>query len=190
MLRCGWPLDGVYAGSLSHAHSPPRRVAHRHPVCALSRHGRALRSVVMRTLSAAVLLLSSSLLAAAPAASELAALGIHACAGRGCSRGTVSLDLKSADVRRVITLLADVGRYNVVMADDVGGQVTLRLRGVPWRTALRSVLDTRGLDMEIEGNVIFVGRAQRVQEDRQERFMREFCTPERPLPADTFCHRP
>ncbi len=138
-----------------------------------------------------LLLLAPNATLASPSASEMAALGIQGCATNcGGRNSTVTVDLKSADIRRVLIMLGELGRYNVVVPDDIQGHVTLRMRNVPWRTVMREVLRAKDLDMEVEGNVILVGRAQRIAEDRHERLMREFCTPQRKLPADTFCKRP
>jgi type IV pilus assembly protein PilQ len=56
----------------------------------------------------------------------------------------------------VCRLLSDVGRVNIVVAGEVTGTVTLRLRRVPWDQALDVVMQARGLVAEREGNVIVV----------------------------------
>ncbi len=68
----------------------------------------------------------------------------------------VDLDLKSADLANVFRLLADVGHVNIVVAGEVTGSITLRLKHVPWDQALEVVARTRGLDLDREGNVIVV----------------------------------
>ena len=68
----------------------------------------------------------------------------------------VDLDLKSADLGNVFRLLADVGRVNIVVAGDIAGTVTLRLKHVPWDQALDLVARTHGLELRREGNVIVV----------------------------------
>jgi len=71
----------------------------------------------------------------------------------------VDLDLKDANVHDVFRLLADVGRVNIVVAGEVTGTVTMRLRKVPWDQAMDVIARARGLVYEREGNVILV-RAQ------------------------------
>jgi len=70
--------------------------------------------------------------------------------------GTINLDIVGADIRNVLRLIADVGHVNLVYGDDVAGQVTMHLKGVPWRRALDGVLGTKGLASERDGNVIRV----------------------------------
>ena len=53
-------------------------------------------------------------------------------------------------------LIADVSDLNIVVADNVGGNLTLRLTNVPWDQALDIVLDARNLDMRENGNVIWI----------------------------------
>ena len=73
----------------------------------------------------------------------------------------VDLDLKSADLANVFRLLADVGHVNIVVAGDVTGTITLRLKHVPWDQALELVARTRDLVLEQDGNVIVVRTARR-----------------------------
>jgi hypothetical protein len=71
----------------------------------------------------------------------------------------VDLDLKSADLANVFRLLADVGHVNIVVAGEVTGTLTLRLKHVPWDQALEVVARARDLDLEQDGNVIVVRAA-------------------------------
>jgi type II secretory pathway component HofQ len=68
----------------------------------------------------------------------------------------VDLDVKDADIHNVLRLLADVGHVNIVVADDVQGSVTVRMRSVPWDQALEVVCRAKGLSAERDGNVIIV----------------------------------
>ena len=77
------------------------------------------------------------------------------------SGAKVDLDVKGADVHDVLRLIADVGRVNLVVADDVRGTITLRLRGVPWDQALDVVARAKGLAVERDGAVLMVGAAAR-----------------------------
>jgi len=44
----------------------------------------------------------------------------------------------------------------MVTSDSVGGNITLRLKDVPWDQALEIILQTRGLDQRRSGNVIWI----------------------------------
>ena len=101
-------------------------------------------------------------------ASETAgfAAGINAQAGRFSGR-RIDLDLKDADIHNILRLLADVGRVNIVTADDVAGQVTIRMRNVPWDQALDVVLQAKGLGMVRSGNLIRVAPLATLQKERE-----------------------
>ncbi|MBX3217790.1 MAG: secretin and TonB N-terminal domain-containing protein, partial [Labilithrix sp.] len=75
---------------------------------------------------------------------------------RGYTGRRIDLDLKDADIHNILRLLADVGRVNIVTADDVSGNVTIRMRNVPWDQALDVVLQAKGLGMVRSGNLIRV----------------------------------
>ncbi len=47
-----------------------------------------------------------------------------------------NLQFQSADIRSVLTFLADYGGVNVVVAPEVSGTVTIKLKDVMWRTAM------------------------------------------------------
>jgi type IV pilus assembly protein PilQ len=75
----------------------------------------------------------------------------------------IDLDFKDADVHNILRLLADVGRVNIVTADDVSGNVTIRMRNVPWDQALDVVLEDARLGALVEGNVIKIAPLGTIQ---------------------------
>jgi type IV pilus assembly protein PilQ len=79
----------------------------------------------------------------------------------------IDLDLKDADIHNVLRLLADVGKVNIVTADDVSGNITIRMRNVPWDQALDVVLQAKGLGMVRQGNLIRVAPAATLQKERE-----------------------
>ena len=79
----------------------------------------------------------------------------------------IDLDLKDADIHNILRLLADVGRVNIVTADDVAGNVTIRMRNVPWDQALDVVLQAKGLGMVRSGNLIRVAPLATLQKERE-----------------------
>ncbi|ESK54371.1 MAG: type IV pilus secretin PilQ family protein [Moraxellaceae bacterium] len=72
------------------------------------------------------------------------------------SGNKISLDFQDIEVRRVLQLLADFTGINMVAADTVQGNITLRLKDVPWDQALDIVLKTKNLDKRRNGNVIWI----------------------------------
>jgi type IV pilus assembly protein PilQ len=68
----------------------------------------------------------------------------------------LSLNFQDIEVRAVLQLLADFTGLNLVASDTVRGNITLRLKNVPWDQALDIILKTKGLSMRQTGNVIMV----------------------------------
>ncbi len=85
----------------------------------------------------------------------------------------IDLDLKDADIHNILRLLADVGRVNIVTADDVTGSVTIRMRNVPWDQALDVVLQAKGLGMVRQGNLIRVAPMAQLQKERELRLAQQ-----------------
>ena len=69
----------------------------------------------------------------------------------------LSLNFQDIEVRAVLQLLADFTDLNLVASDSVAGNITLRLKNVPWDQALDIILKTKNLTKRQEGNVIMVG---------------------------------
>ncbi len=74
----------------------------------------------------------------------------------------LSLNFQDIEVRSVLQLLADFTDRNVVVSDSVEGNVTLRLKNVPWDQALDIILKSKGLDMRANGNVVMVAPAAEI----------------------------
>jgi len=68
----------------------------------------------------------------------------------------LSLNFQNVEVRAVLNVIADFTDLNMVTSDSVGGNITLRLKDVPWDQALEIILQTRGLDQRRSGNVIWI----------------------------------
>ena len=79
----------------------------------------------------------------------------------------ISVNVTRANVHDVLRMLADVGRLNLVVADEVQGTVTLSLRNVAWTEALDVVLASRGLGMERRGSVLRVASLKALQEEAE-----------------------
>ena len=87
----------------------------------------------------------------------------------------ISLDFQSVPVRSLLQIIADVAGTNMVVSDAVGGKIAIRLDDVPWDEALHVILETKGLGMQRQNNVIFVAplaeiaqREKAVMETRQQ----------------------
>jgi type IV pilus assembly protein PilQ len=80
----------------------------------------------------------------------------------------VTFNFQDIPVRSVLQLIAEVSELNVVVADSVQGNITLRLVNVPWDQALDIILQAKGLDKRKQGNVIWVAPQQEIAQREQE----------------------
>jgi len=74
----------------------------------------------------------------------------------------LTLNFQDIETRAVLQLLAETSGRNIIVSDTVQGNVTLRLRNVPWDQALDIVMTTKGLDMRENGSVIIVAPAEEI----------------------------
>jgi type IV pilus assembly protein PilQ len=74
----------------------------------------------------------------------------------------LSLNFQNIEVRAVLQLIADFTGLNMVASDTVSGNLTLRLKNVPWDQALDIILKTKGLAMRQTGNVILIAPTEEI----------------------------
>jgi len=74
----------------------------------------------------------------------------------------LSLNFQDIEVRAVLQLLADFTGLNLVTSDTVSGNITLRLKNVPWDQALSIIMKTRGLSMRQNGNVMLIAPTEEI----------------------------
>lgn len=79
----------------------------------------------------------------------------------------VTFNFQDIPVRSVLQLVADVSELNIVVADNVTGNVTLRLVNTPWDQALDIILQAKGLDKRRNGNVIWVAPTEEIAKREQ-----------------------
>ena len=68
----------------------------------------------------------------------------------------LSLNFQDIAVRSVLQVIGDFTGLNIIVSDTVTGNVTLRLKDVPWDQALDIVMQARSLDMRKNGNVVWI----------------------------------
>ncbi|MES2361970.1 MAG: type IV pilus secretin PilQ [Pseudomonadota bacterium] len=76
--------------------------------------------------------------------------------GPGYNGEKLSLNFQNIEIRSLLQVIADFTNFNVVTSDTVTGNVTLRLKDVPWDQALDIILQARGLGMRKSGNVLLI----------------------------------
>jgi type IV pilus assembly protein PilQ len=77
-------------------------------------------------------------------------------AGVGFQGEKLSLNFQNIEVRALLQVIADFTNFNVVTSDSVTGNVTLRLKDVPWDQALDIILQSKGLGVRKNGNVLWI----------------------------------
>jgi type IV pilus assembly protein PilQ len=80
----------------------------------------------------------------------------------GYSGEKLSLNFQNIEVRSVLQVIADFTGLNIVASDTVTGNLTLRLKDVPWDQALDIIMQNKGLTMRKVGNVITIAPTEEV----------------------------
>lgn len=81
----------------------------------------------------------------------------------------VTFNFQDVPVRTVLQLIAEESNLNIVAADTVQGNVTLRLINVPWDQALDIVLQAKSLDKRRTGNVVWVAPQKEIAQFEQDK---------------------
>src|SRR6266536_297932 len=112
--------------------------------------------------------LSSLLLALAVAAPAVAA---DAPAGRPLppAETRISVDFKDADIVDIVRLMSEVGNFQVVVDPGVACKLTLKLKEVPWDTALEMSLRVCGLGSETDNGIVRVAPVAKLTAEHAER---------------------
>jgi len=76
--------------------------------------------------------------------------------GAGYQGEKLTLNFQSIEVRALLQIIADFSNFNIVTSDTVSGNVTLRLKDVPWDQALDIILQSKGLGQRKAGNVLMI----------------------------------
>jgi type IV pilus assembly protein PilQ len=76
--------------------------------------------------------------------------------GTGYNGEKLTLNFQSIEIRSLLQVIADFSNFNIVTSDTVTGNVTLRLKDVPWDQALDIILQSKGLGVRKSGNVLLV----------------------------------
>ena len=85
----------------------------------------------------------------------------------------ITINLDQVDIRDAMTMLAEITGKNILVGDEVGGTVSVRLVDVPWNKALDAILQIRRLAKHVneEGTIIRIHEQEALM--AQESFERE-----------------
>lgn len=74
----------------------------------------------------------------------------------------LTLNFQNITAREALSVIADFTNFNIVISDTVTGSLTLRLKDVPWDQALDIILQAKGLDKRVNGNVMQVAPREEI----------------------------
>ncbi|AZN37698.1 type IV pilus secretin PilQ [Iodobacter ciconiae] len=81
----------------------------------------------------------------------------------------LSLNFQNVEIRTVLQVIAEFTGLNIITSDTVTGNLTLRLKDVPWDQALDMILQAKGLDQRKNGSVLWVApREELASKEKQE----------------------
>ena len=79
----------------------------------------------------------------------------------------VDFNVKDIDIKNLLGAIAEISKKNIIVADDVHGTVTIKLRNVPWDQALDIILKSKGLGREEIGNIIRVAPIETLRNEQR-----------------------
>ncbi|MFT5962545.1 MAG: type IV pilus assembly protein PilQ [Burkholderiaceae bacterium] len=99
----------------------------------------------------------------------------------------LSLNFQNVEVRSLLQVIADFTGLNIITSDTVSGNLTLRLKDVPWDQALDIVMQAKGLDMRKNGTVIWIApKEELLTKEKLELEQRAQIAELEPLKTETF----
>ncbi|MES2832315.1 MAG: type IV pilus secretin PilQ [Pseudomonadota bacterium] len=99
----------------------------------------------------------------------------------------LSLNFQNVEVRAVLQVIADFTGLNIITSDTVAGNLTLRLKDVPWDQALDIVMQAKGLDMRKNGSVLWIApKDELLTKEKLELEQRALIADLEPLKTETF----
>lgn len=99
----------------------------------------------------------------------------------------LSLNFQNVEVRTVLQVIAEFTGMNIITSDTVSGNLTLRLKDVPWDQALDIILQAKGLDQRKNGNVVWIApREELAVKEKLELESKQQIAELEPLRTETF----
>ncbi|WP_426115642.1 type IV pilus secretin PilQ [Massilia sp. PWRC2] len=107
--------------------------------------------------------------------------------GQGYRGEKLSFNFQNVEVRAALQAIADISGLNIITSDSVTGNLTLRLKEVPWDQALDVVLQAKGLDMRKNGTVLWIApREELLSKEKLELEQRAQIAELEPLRSEIF----
>ena len=106
---------------------------------------------------------------------------------QGYKGDKLSLNFQNVEVRAVLQVIADFTGLNIITSDSVSGSLTLRLKDIPWDQALDIIMQTKGLDMRKNGNVVLIApREELALKEKQQLESQKDISELEPLVSESF----
>ena len=85
----------------------------------------------------------------------------------------ISINFQGLDFKYVMSLMAELGKINILVGDEVSGTVNAKINNVPWDIAFQTLLDmkTLGSDINAENGIIRIHSPEKLK--GQEDFKKE-----------------
>jgi type IV pilus assembly protein PilQ len=77
----------------------------------------------------------------------------------------ISIEVRETNIRDVINLIAEQSGANIIVADSVTGNVTLKLRQIPWDQALLLIMKSKNLGYVRQGSVLRIAPNEQLQKE-------------------------
>lgn len=81
----------------------------------------------------------------------------------------MSIDVQGADLITFLRILADAGKLNLIVDQDVQGSFSFKFNDTPWDQILDLVLKNAGLGKDIQNGVLRVAKVEKLQKEENER---------------------
>jgi type IV pilus assembly protein PilQ len=82
----------------------------------------------------------------------------------------ISFDFQRAELRNILRIISETGKFNIVVSPEVSGTVTTRLVDIPWNTALNIILKNNGLGRECFDDIMRIATQAQLGQEAQARF--------------------
>ena len=106
----------------------------------------------------------SELTAKQAAAAAKAAEGINKLPSK-----KIDLTMRQAELKAVLRAMAKSVNLNLMLKDDLKGEISVDFRGVPWDQAFVGLLRTHGLSYVWEGEIILVKTVDDIEQDLKQK---------------------
>ena len=77
----------------------------------------------------------------------------------------INLTMRQAELKAVLRAMAKAVNLNIMLKNDLKGEISVDFRGVPWDQAFAGLLRTHGLSYVWEGNILLVKTAEDIEQD-------------------------